>query len=110
MATISARSTFSRNWTWGLAVAALATQAGCSAPVDGQEGADPAEASLGSSEQALVGCQSTALQRVSATASSVESGSFGANLAIDGNPATRWSSAFADPQWLRVDLGAIRLI
>ncbi|MEM7339833.1 MAG: family 20 glycosylhydrolase [Actinomycetota bacterium] len=25
--------------------------------------------------------------------------------AVDGDPATRWSSAYADPQWLEVDLG-----
>ena len=26
---------------------------------------------------------------------------------VDGNPDTRWSSAFSDPQWLAIDLGAI---
>jgi hypothetical protein len=26
-------------------------------------------------------------------------------LAVDGNPATRWSSAWADSQWIRIDLG-----
>ena len=41
-----------------------------------------------------------------ATASSVENTSFVAANAVDGNPGTRWSSAFADPQWLQVDLGA----
>jgi chitinase len=42
-----------------------------------------------------------------ATASSVESGtSFTANLAVDGNTGTRWSSNASDPQWLRVDLGS----
>ena len=41
-----------------------------------------------------------------ATASSVENTSFAAANAVDGNPGTRWSSAFADPQWLQVDLGA----
>jgi len=25
---------------------------------------------------------------------------------VDGNKGTRWSSAFADPQWIRIDLGA----
>ena len=25
---------------------------------------------------------------------------------MDGNTGTRWSSAFSDPQWLQVDLGA----
>jgi hypothetical protein len=41
-----------------------------------------------------------------ATASSVENAGTGANLAVDGNAGTRWSSAFSDPQWLTVDLGA----
>ncbi|GHF51036.1 galactose-binding domain-containing protein [Streptomyces griseosporeus] len=31
---------------------------------------------------------------------------FSAQGAVDGNPSTRWSSAFSDPQWIRVDLGA----
>src|SRR5258707_3538521 len=39
-------------------------------------------------------------------ASSAENAGTGANLAFDGNAGTRWSSAFADPQWIRVDLGA----
>jgi F5/8 type C domain/Beta-1,3-glucanase len=41
-----------------------------------------------------------------ATASSVENTSFPASAAVDGNTGTRWSSAFSDPQWLQVDLGA----
>jgi hypothetical protein len=41
-----------------------------------------------------------------ATASSVENAGTTANLAVDGNTGTRWSSAFSDPQWLTVDLGA----
>lgn len=41
-----------------------------------------------------------------ATASSTESAAYPANLAVDGDTATRWSSAFADPQWLQVDLGS----
>lgn len=32
-------------------------------------------------------------------------GFFPAALAVDGKPDTRWSSAFADNQWLAVDLG-----
>src|SRR6266581_7635166 len=39
------------------------------------------------------------------TASSVEQPAFPAAAAVDGNAATRWSSAFSDPQWLQVDLG-----
>jgi beta-glucanase (GH16 family) len=41
-----------------------------------------------------------------ATASSTENGSFPASAAVDGSTGTRWSSAFSDPQWLQVDLGA----
>ncbi len=44
-------------------------------------------------------------QGKTATASSVENPSFPASAAVDGNTATRWSSAFSDPQWLEVDLG-----
>ncbi|HUU10154.1 MAG TPA: discoidin domain-containing protein [Phycisphaerae bacterium] len=43
-----------------------------------------------------------------ATASSsvtVGANSYPAGNAVDGNPATYWSSDFADPAWLRVDLG-----
>ncbi len=39
-------------------------------------------------------------------ASSVESGSLSPEFAVDGLDTTRWSSAFEDPQWLYVDLGA----
>jgi beta-glucanase (GH16 family) len=45
-----------------------------------------------------------------ATASSTENDSFPASAAVDGNTGTRWSSAFADPQWLEVDLGATHTI
>ena len=41
-----------------------------------------------------------------ATASSTESAAFPASLAVDGQAATRWSSAFTASEWLRVDLGA----
>lgn len=58
---------------------------------------------------ALRGCQTPdlALNRP-ALASSVESGNPGltADLAVDGNLNTRWSSQFSDPQWLMIDLGS----
>ena len=41
-----------------------------------------------------------------ATASSSESAQYPGSNAIDGDPTTRWSSAFSDPQTLTVDLGA----
>ncbi len=40
------------------------------------------------------------------TASSTENAGTPASAATDGNTGTRWSSAFSDPQWLEVDLGA----
>jgi hypothetical protein len=45
-----------------------------------------------------------------ATASSTENASFPASNAVDGNTATRWSSAFSDPQWIQVDLGSSKTI
>ncbi|RKR87112.1 F5/8 type C domain-containing protein [Micromonospora pisi] len=45
-------------------------------------------------------------QGKTATASSTENGGTPASAAVDGNTGTRWSSAFSDPQWLQVDLGA----
>jgi beta-glucosidase len=44
------------------------------------------------------------------TASSTENAGSAAANATDGNDGTRWSSAFADPQWLQVDLGAAQAI
>ena len=42
-----------------------------------------------------------------AEASSVESVAWPAGDAVDGSLKSRWSSAFADPQWIRVDLGQV---
>ncbi len=55
-------------------------------------------------------CQSVALSRASATASTAESPSNAASFAIDGSLTTRWSSWFIDPQWLYVDLGSINRV
>ncbi|MEU4690619.1 discoidin domain-containing protein [Actinoplanes sp. NPDC023714] len=49
-------------------------------------------------------------QGKAATASSVESAAFPASAAVDGDAGTRWSSTFADPQWLQVDLGTSQSI
>ncbi|MEW1587011.1 discoidin domain-containing protein [Micromonospora vinacea] len=51
------------------------------------------------------GTANVALNRP-ATASSVENSRLSAANAVDGSATTRWSSAFSDPQWLQVDLGA----
>ncbi|WP_396287402.1 discoidin domain-containing protein [Amycolatopsis sp. PS_44_ISF1] len=45
-------------------------------------------------------------QGKTATASSSEGAGTPASAAVDGDTGTRWASAFADPQWLQVDLGA----
>jgi beta-glucanase (GH16 family) len=45
-----------------------------------------------------------------AAASSLENATFPASNAVDGNTGTRWSSAFSDPQWIQVDLGAVHSI
>ena len=39
-------------------------------------------------------------------ASSIESANFPAGAAVDGDAGTRWASAWSDPQWLQIDLGA----
>ncbi|MFJ4680362.1 family 20 glycosylhydrolase [Kitasatospora sp. NPDC088783] len=44
------------------------------------------------------------------TASSTETADFPAASATDGDGATRWSSAYRDPQWLQVDLGSTRAV
>jgi len=45
-----------------------------------------------------------------ATASSLQASGYPASNAVDGSLSTRWSSAFSDPQWLQVDLGATHSI
>ncbi|MEV0645981.1 discoidin domain-containing protein [Phytomonospora sp. NPDC050363] len=66
----------------------------------------------------LLGCLTAVADRVSAapsllsqgkpaTASSTENTDYTpARAAFDGDTGTRWASAFADPQWIQVDLGA----
>jgi hypothetical protein len=45
-----------------------------------------------------------------AIASSLENGEVPAAAAFDGNTGTRWASQWADPQWIRVDLGGTATI
>lgn len=42
------------------------------------------------------------------TVSSIEAAGLEGALAADGDLTTRWSSQFSDPQWLRIDLGAVK--
>jgi hypothetical protein len=57
------------------------------------------------------GCGTTniALNR-QAEATSSETPGMTPNFAVDGNAGTRWSSAFSDPQWIRIDLGSVQTI
>lgn len=43
-----------------------------------------------------------------ATASSTESAALPPSLAVDGQAATRWSSAFTNAEWIAIDLGSVR--
>ncbi|MFI5890249.1 discoidin domain-containing protein [Actinoplanes sp. NPDC051513] len=45
--------------------------------------------------------------RKNVESSADEASAYPASDAVDGNPVTRWSSGFADPQWIRVDLGTV---
>ncbi len=45
-----------------------------------------------------------------ATTSSVQSSSYPATAAVDGDLTTRWSSAYSDPQWITMDLGSVQNI
>src|SRR5579859_2629353 len=60
---------------------------------------------LGATAQGSCGTTNVALNKT-ATSSSSEGAGYVASLAVDGNLNTRWGSAFSDPQWLQVDLGA----
>lgn len=57
----------------------------------------------------LVDANNLALNK-SVSASSVENGHLLPAKAVDGDPGTRWSSRFSDPQWIQVDLGASRRV
>jgi F5/8 type C domain len=61
---------------------------------------------VGTAAKARAATPALLSQNQPATASSVENADFPASAAVDGNPGTRWSSAFSDPQWIQVDLGA----
>lgn len=64
---------------------------------------------VGWREIELFGVLRSSLPVVAASASS----SYGANVpanAVDGDPATVWNSGGAAPRWLRVDLGANKII
>ena len=55
----------------------------------------------------VCGTNNIAVSQPSA-ASSLESSSYPAAAAFDGDITSRWSSAFSDPQWIEVDLGSVQ--
>ncbi|MFF7092177.1 discoidin domain-containing protein [Streptomyces rubradiris] len=64
---------------------------------------------FGGTDTGQAGCDSgNAAKGRPATASSTENAGTPASAAFDGDTATRWSSRAADPQWLQVDLGAVK--
>ena len=63
----------------------------------------------GSAAAASCGTTNVALHQPT-TASSIQGPAWPASNATDGSLTTRWSSAFSDPQWLEVDLGATQPI
>ena len=44
------------------------------------------------------------------TVSNTEVAQFPGSAAVDGNPTTRWSSGYSDPQWISIDLGSSQSI
>ncbi|MDB5104570.1 MAG: glycoside hydrolase family 5 [Fibrobacteres bacterium] len=96
---------------FALGAAASLGLLGClDAPVENQVRMETRAAYSAAGTPSSLCLGNTLLSPIGATASSVENGGLGAVLAIDGNPATRWSSAWSDPQWIRLDLGATRYI
>jgi hypothetical protein len=81
--------------------------AGCTALVAAAAVVTVTPSAIPSATAAPLACGTTnvALNKP-ATASSVENGGTPASAAVDGSGTTRWASAFADPQWMQVDLGS----
>jgi beta-glucosidase len=52
------------------------------------------------------GTQDLALDQPTTASSTQDATDYPASDATDGDPGTRWSSLFTDPQWLEVDLGS----
>lgn len=49
-----------------------------------------------------VGCRATA-----SSSTTKDGQTYPCQFAVDGDPETRWSSDFSDPQWLAIDLGQV---
>ncbi|GAB4086683.1 discoidin domain-containing protein [Myceligenerans cantabricum] len=85
---------------------ALLVPVATAGPLAGAETSGTAASPSEDAGVAAADCSSTnsALDRP-ADASSTESAAYPASAAFDGDPGTRWSSEFADDQWVQVDLG-----
>jgi beta-glucosidase len=60
----------------------------------------------GSGPTEYCGTQDLALDQPTTASSTQDATDYPAADATDGDPGTRWSSAFSDPQWPEVDLGS----
>jgi len=69
----------------------------------GSGGGTPPGGGTGPTE--YCGTQDLALDQPTTASSTQDATDYPASDATDGDPGTRWSSAFSDPQWLEVDLG-----
>ncbi|MEV0616475.1 discoidin domain-containing protein [Nonomuraea sp. NPDC050404] len=94
-----------------LIIALMACLAGLCPAITGPASAATATATATAAlaGNAACGTQNAALGRP-VTSSSTEGAGTPAGAAVDGDTATRWSSAFSDPQWIQVDLGAARQV
>ena len=102
---VSVKRGFTQSITVKLTPPADAALADVDIPVTFTSGTTTFEAVLRVAVRPRTSATNAALDRP-ADASSIEPGtSFTADLAVDGDPATRWASGYDDASWLQVDLG-----
>jgi beta-glucosidase len=91
-----------------VAVAAALALAGVTACDATEPAANVAftQGSNGSAPAKYCGTQDLALDQPTTASSTQSAQDYPASAATDGDPGSRWSSAFSDPQWLKVDLGS----
>jgi hyaluronoglucosaminidase len=103
--TVTIKRGFTQSITVKLTPPANAALADVDIPVTFTSGATTVDAVLRVAVRPRTGAANVALDRP-AVASSIEPGtSFTADLAVDGDTATRWASGYDDASWLQVDLG-----
>ncbi|WP_165549986.1 beta-N-acetylglucosaminidase domain-containing protein [Kribbella speibonae] len=102
---VAVKRGFTQSVTVKLTPPADAALADVDIPVTFTSGATTFDAVLRVAVRPRTGAANAALDRP-AVASSIEPGtSFTADLAVDGDPATRWASGYDDASWFQVDLG-----